>query len=198
MYLKRAAKRPWYVRDDSQFRPAGRRHLRAPASPRQRSLHSMCALLPFLLSPAFSGKENTQVAYGFKLQESSTKSAESCARLCENFTSHVMGTEHDCEAWTFDTKGLCTLRQLTGKSFISHVGDLTAVSWKRHANFKNDCTPLVRWQPDTRPMLSSLTRHARAAVGRHCGKGLPPSGRFRHTASTRSFLLPSVPTGPGM
>jgi len=49
----------------------------------------------------------------------------------------------NCEAWQFTPKdGTCQLRQLTGEGKVGILGDLTADSWKRHSNFRGDCTPL--------------------------------------------------------
>ena len=164
----------------------------------------MCALSLCLASISCLGvpgaKENVQVPYGFELQESSTENALSCAQLCENYTSHVQGAdEQDCEVWTY-ISGLCTLRQLTGTASISHVGDMTAVSWKRHANFRDDCTPLV-WpihhanpprQSTTPGQPTSVTLSSHARTTHHSGSILPATTTAKRALRARSTCAISL------
>lgn len=81
-----------------------------------------------------------------------------CCEACANQTqSPKILLASPCEAWAWEMSkkerlevadfpdeavGKCELRQLTGTGKIVELGDTSGVSWKRHANFKGDCTPL--------------------------------------------------------
>lgn len=72
---------------------------------------------------------------------------EACRKQCTNQTIGLWAKKKfgvpNCEAWQFTpATGDCELRQFTGEANNGILGDTSGVSWKRHSNFKGDCTPL--------------------------------------------------------
>eukprot|EP00936_MAST-01D_sp_MAST-1D-sp1_P000515 g515.t1 len=73
----------------------------------------------------------------------SVAGATACQASCRD-AKGPNGKNGYCEAWFYSAKdNSCELRQLSGVGSISKLfGDRSGVSWKRHSNFRGDCTPL--------------------------------------------------------
>lgn len=102
--------------------------------------------------PSAAARENAIIPYGFVLEKAKrVRDASACGDMCRAYGQRPAGKlpadadlTRTCEAWSFDADGACTLLQLTGVKHIGTFGDKDhGKGWKRHSNFRGDCTALA-------------------------------------------------------